>query len=113
MNPSQRSLALLRKRGYDVVQNVEYWNPYAKRRKDLFGFLDILAMRKGTREILGVQTTSGSNLSARIKKAQALEAYHTFLACGGSVEFHGWRKIGKPPRWKPRLHRIDPIARLL
>lgn len=56
-SPTQRSLAHLRSLGYRVAV-VERWNPHARIRQDLFGVLDLLAVRDG--EILGVQTTNAS-----------------------------------------------------
>ena len=107
--PTQRSLNLLRSQGY-VVYIVESYNAYSKRRNDLFGFIDIAAIHPDKRGVLGVQTTTGSNLAARISKAEALPAYHTWLAAGNAVEFHGWRKLktGKKQRtWQPNILRID------
>ena len=69
MTPTQRSLAYLREQGYTVAI-VERWNPFARIRQDLFGFVDLLAIRKG--ETLAVQTTS-TNVSERIKKIQDSE----------------------------------------
>lgn len=109
--PTQRSLALLRKRGY-TVYITEYWQAYAKIRKDLYGWIDIMAINPETQETLGVQTTTGTNLSARIKKAEGLDAYHEWLKCGNVAEFHGWRKIlkkkgGKLKIWAPKIERVD------
>ncbi len=64
-SPTQLSLKKLREEGY-TVQVVEYWNSFARIRIDLFGFIDIIAL-KG-KEVLAVQTTSASNMSARCKK---------------------------------------------
>ena len=52
-----RSIAWLRERGY-VVGNVEKWIPQIRQRKDLFGFIDLLAVRGD--ETLGVQVTSST-----------------------------------------------------
>lgn len=101
--PTQRSLALLREQGYEVYV-VEHYNAYAHVRRDLFGFIDIVAIHPDKIGVLGVQTTTGSNLSARIKKAEALAAYGMWLMSGNKVEFHGWRKIrtrGKMKTWQP------------
>lgn len=115
--PTQRSLNLLRKQGY-TCYIVEHFNAFAKVRRDLFGFIDIAALHPDKKGVLGVQTTSGSNLAARITKAEALDAYKLWLAAGNAVEFHGWRKILKNGRgtklatWQPLIRRID-IADLL
>lgn len=107
--PTQRSMNLLREQGY-TVYIVEHFNAFAKVRRDLFGFIDICAIHPDKKGVLGVQTTSGSNLAARIAKAEALPAYALWLRCGNAVEFHGWRKIitGKVQRtWQPLIRRFD------
>src|ERR1700751_4932922 len=58
-SPTQRSKAYLENAGY-LVAITERWNPHAKVRQDMFGFIDMLAVKEG--EILGVQTTSRSNM---------------------------------------------------
>lgn len=102
-SPTQRSLQLLRK-DCQLVQVVEKWNPHAKIRQDLFGFIDILAIRDG--ETIAVQTTSGSSVSARIKKIQDSDALAHIRKANWRVVVHGWRKV-KPrgetkPRWECR-----------
>ena len=89
---TQRSLANLRDRGYRPWV-VEQWNPYAHVKKDLYGFLDIVALHKEKSGLLGIQTTTASNLAARITKAEGLEAFRWWIAAGNSVEFHGWHKV--------------------
>ena len=42
--PTQRTLARLRQEGALEVAIVEHWNPHARIRQDLFGFIDILAI---------------------------------------------------------------------
>lgn len=95
-SPTQRTLHLLRKEGY-TAQVVEKFVAWANRRIDLFGFIDVVGIHPDKQGILGVQTTSGSNLSARIKKSQALAAYHIWLRAGNTIEFHGWRKLKNLP----------------
>jgi len=98
-SPTQRSLKLLRDEGY-TVQVVEKWQAFAKKRVDLFGCIDIIAIKDGVTGVLGVQTTSGSNLAAREKKARAIPALTTFLDAGNSFELHGWSKKGKAGKRK-------------
>ena len=64
-SPTQLSLKKLRQEGYTVAI-VEHWNAFARIRQDLFGFIDLLALKD--KEVLAVQTTSASNMSARAKK---------------------------------------------
>ena len=92
ISPTQRSLAYLRKLGYTVAI-VEYYNFFTKRRHDLFQFADLLAIREN--EVLLVQVTSGSNVSARIKKIADNEHIGAVRKAGMRVEIHGWRKLKK------------------
>lgn len=92
-SPTQRSLALLRKEGY-TAQVVERYSMYARVRIDLFGCIDIVAIKPGVPGVLGVQTTSRGNQSARTKKAKAIPELQVWLGCGNSFEVHGWAKGG-------------------
>ena len=108
-SPTQRSIELLKSQGY-TVYIAEHYNAFAKIRRDLFGFIDIVALHPNKKGVLGIQTTTGTNLSARIKKAQMLTAFNLWLSCGNAVEFHGWRKLvtGKVQKtWQPNIVRID------
>jgi hypothetical protein len=105
MSPTQRSLALLRKRGY-FVAITERWNPWSKTRVDLFGFIDLLAIRGN--ETLAVQTTSGSNVSARIEKIRGLPISAKWLSDTRSIVVHGWRKVGA--RGKRKLWECREVA---
>ena len=97
-SPTQRSLKLLRDRGY-FVAIVEKWNPHAMIRQDLFGFADLLAVKND--EILLVQTTSGDNVAARVDKIRSNHLAAMWLSSPNrKVTVHGWRKIG--PRWKQK-----------
>ena len=106
--PTQRSLKHLRDLGYTVAI-AEKYNFFTHRRNDLFGWMDICAIHPDKPGVLGVQTTSGSNLSARIKKAIALDSFKVWLQCGGLSEFHGWAKRGargKRKLWTCRIEKI-------
>ena len=90
-SPTQRSLAYLREQGY-LVSIVERWNPHARIRQDLWGWCDLLAIRKN--EVLAVQVTS-SAVSERIRKIQESETVATVRDAGIRIEVHGWRKNSK------------------
>jgi hypothetical protein len=92
MSPTQRSLVLLKKEGW-LPAIVEKFNIFAKIRQDLYGCIDIVAIRKGA--ILGVQTTSGSNVAAHVTKILALPNAKLWMLAGARLEVHGWRKAGK------------------
>ena len=88
-SPTQRSLEALRKQGWTPAV-VEKWNPGARIRVDLFGFIDIIAIRG--HETLAVQATTSSNAAARRTKIAANAHFQAVLAAGWAVEVHGWRK---------------------
>lgn len=88
----------LRKNGY-MVAVVERWNHVAKIRQDLFGIIDILAV-KGE-ETLAVQATSSGNVSARERKMADSEALPLLRAAGWRIAIHGWRKSAAG-RWELR-----------
>jgi len=87
-----------------MVAITERWNQYAKVRQDLFGFIDLIAVKGNV--VLAVQTTTGDNVSARIAKIQALQAFDFWLnPPTREVEVHGWRKVGargKRKTWQCR-----------
>ena len=91
VTPTQRSLAYLREQGYHC-EVVEKWNSFTKQRKDLWGWCDILAIRRG--EVLAVQVTA-SAVSDRIKKIMASDTLEKVREAGIRVEVHGWRKNSK------------------
>ena len=102
-SPTQRSLAHLRDGGW-LAQVVERWNPHARVRNDLFGFIDILAIRDG--QTLGVQATSGTNVAARVRKIAESEHVGAVRAAGWRLEVHGWRK-NSAGRWVLRVEDVS------
>ena len=123
-SPTQRSLALLRSRGWRATV-VEHWNPHACIRQDLLGFGDLLAMRGPSlfgwphpsltckddenRAIALVQTTTGSNMAARRAKIIAEVRARDWVIAGGRIYLHGWRQIGKANtrrKWECREEQI-------
>jgi len=94
-SPTEKSLAYLRDRGY-AVDITEHWNFFAKRRVDLWGFVDILALKDG--ETLAVQCTSDSNVSARVKKIADHENIGPVRKAGWKVIVMGWKAGRKEPR---------------
>ena len=97
MTPTARTKKLLEADGY-VVAIVEKWIPFSKppRRLDLFGFIDLLAMRPG--ELIGVQVTSTSNISARIHKIEQSPYRDWWVSTGSRLEVHGWSKKAQGKR---------------
>lgn len=97
-SPMQRSLKMLRDRGY-VVAITERWNPHARISQDLWGWIDLLALDPVSGEIIAVQTTSGSNVSSRLSKVKSWKHLGAWLLRHRAV-VHGWAKRG--PRGEPK-----------
>lgn len=89
LTPTQRSLAYLREKGY-LVEIVEHWNSFVNQRKDLWGWCDLLAIRRD--EVLAVQVTS-SGVAARVKKILASNTIDRVREAGIKVHVHGWRRL--------------------
>ena len=103
ISPTQLSLKMMREQGY-YAEVVERYNSFTKKRNDLFGFVDVLCLKPG--EVVGVQTTSYSNLSARIKKIREHEHFKIVTDAGIRVICHGWHKVNN--RWKVREVEVPP-----
>lgn len=87
-SPTQRTIKALKELGF-TCQIVEYWSPFAKRRIDLFNCIDIVAVKEGV-GIIGVQTTSADNHSARMNKARETPAIAEWLRAGARFEVWSW-----------------------
>ena len=102
-SPTQLSLKKLRADGY-LVAITERWNAFAKIRQDMFGFIDLLAIKEG--EILAVQTTSASNMSARVKKIADHENVGAVRKAGWFIHVHGWHQDEKR-KWHCKVKDIS------
>jgi hypothetical protein len=112
---TSRTLEYLRSQGY-VVDRVERFNPYAGKygkRKDLFGFADLIAL--GENSIIAVQST-GSNHSQHRKKMledpEVAPLVQEWLRCGGRILLISWRKKplrkgSRALRWVPKIEEIS------
>ena len=98
-SPTQLSLRKLREEGW-TCQITEVWNPHMRIRQDLFGFIDILAIRPG--ETLAVQTTSRSNMAARVRKIADHANVAAVREAGWRIEVHGWAQKKPRARWECR-----------
>lgn len=88
-----------------MVAVTEHWNSFAKIRQDLYGIIDILCVHNG--KTIGLQTTSGSNVSARQTKMEESPALRHLREAGWIILIHGWRKVkvkrgGKAMKWELR-----------
>lgn len=89
MTLTARSKALFVERGYQVAL-VEHYNSFTKRKHDLWGCIDLLAI--GHNETVAIQVTSKSHLSERRHKIEEAEAYSEMLRSGWRIVVHGWYK---------------------
>jgi hypothetical protein len=109
LSPTQRSLRHLRQQGLQA-QVVEHWVPRVNIRRDLFGVIDIVAM--SSERVVGVQTTSASNMAARMRKSEASALLEMWLRTGCGFEVHGWGlkgARGKRKLWQCRVARAVPV----
>jgi len=93
-SPTVRTLKNLRDKGY-VCQIVEKWNQWAHIRIDLFGCIDIVAIKEGENGVLGVQCTSSTNTATRFKKMIVIPEIKIWLKCGNRLLVQGWGKNSK------------------
>lgn len=96
MSPTALTLRQLRSMDYPLVEVVERWIPGANVRRDLFGFIDILAI-SADGEVLAVQATTKSNMVSRIRKIADSDAVGIVRAANWTIEVWGWYK--KDGRW--------------
>lgn len=95
MSPTKLTLRHLRDEGWPLVEVVERWNPHARIRQDLFGFIDVIAVRPN--ETIAVQTTSLANVSSRVTKIADHPNIGAVREAGWRIVVHGWAK--KSGRW--------------
>ena len=108
VSPTSRTLALLRKKGY-ATAIVERWLQHAGpfgMRQDMFGIIDIVAIKPG--RTIGVQSCGSAFSNHHAKLLKSLHAILWLLA-GNELVLVGWRKIkkkrgGKQMIWSPRTH---------
>ena len=107
MTATERTLRLLRERGYESGI-VERFNRYAGThgiRIDLFNFVDIIAF--DSTDIMAVQSC-GSSFSEHKKKILANKTAKEWIKVG-KIELIGWRKLkvkrgGKKMVYSPRVY---------
>ena len=84
-NYNGRVLKALGDLGYSA-EVVERWDAFSRRKHDLFGIVDILAVGNG--HTLAVQVTSRGNMAARRRKA--LESPHIDDIVGAQWMYEVW-----------------------
>ena len=104
-SPTARSLALLRADGwYAEVTEQNVRIPGRTFKRDLFGFVDILALRGP--DILAVQTTSAANVAARMTKIADSPLVAAVRSAGIQIHVHGWRR-GRDGKWVVRVEDLS------
>ena len=105
-SPTQRTLKRIRDAGATAAV-AEYWlrvpnHPGGGVRRDLFGFIDVVALWPGEGTI-GIQATSGSNGRARVRKiaTECRDNALAWLAQGNRIQVWDWRKL--KGKWEPRI----------
>ena len=94
MTPMQLSMEFMRKSGW-YVEKTEFDLRRPRKddddliwKHDLLRFCDILCLKRGRR--LLVQTTSVSNISARVTKIRGLVTFEHAKQAGFEIQVHGW-----------------------
>jgi hypothetical protein len=99
-SPTSLTLDLLRRSGF-VADVVEKWLTRVNRRRDLFGFGDVLGIDRKAPGVLIVQATSLAHVKDRLAKARSRPELAAWLRAGGRFEVHGWAKRGG--RWRVKI----------
>lgn len=107
--PGKLSLQHCRKLGWRAAK-VEFWMPWTKQRKDLFGFGDIIVLDDQFGSLL-VQACVTSSAPKRVCKIleECTEAAIDWLSAGNRIEVWGWAKrgaAGKRKLWTLKSYRI-------
>lgn len=101
----QKSRELLKRMGYDTWIVEKPWNPYTKRREDLFNFADLVGIRKDVRGVTAIQAT-GEDAQSHVHKILAgfrdksgkeippNGHVKTWLLAGNRFFIWGWRMRG-------------------
>ncbi len=101
VNHNQRVLKALRDDGY-LATGGERYDFYTRRRHDLFGLIDVLAI--GHNHTLAIQVTSRSNMASRRNKMRDSAELDQMLAAGWHVELWGYDKPGH--RWRLKTEQL-------
>ena len=114
--PTQRCIAELKKLNA-TYQVVERWNSWAKKRIDLFGCIDILAIipcdaceSMTGRKLVGIQACAGGDHAKRRAKAMAEPKLGEWLLVGNEFEIWSWAKRGERGKRKVWTLRREEIT---
>jgi len=101
--PTKRSLDLLRREGFTAAV-VERRLPRCLITVDAFGLFDLIAVRADVPGVAGIQTTTGTNHTSRVRKLLGNPTLRTWLAAGNTAEVWSWAK--RRERWTCRRQRL-------
>lgn len=93
----------MKRNGWDF-DGAEKFSKYGMFARDLFNFIDFVALSSKD-GIIGVQSTSSANHSARKKKILASHRAINWLKAGGLIVVISWRKVES--RW---IHKAEYIT---
>jgi hypothetical protein len=118
-SPNAATLALYRRMGY-LVAHTETHSPYPKphgRTHDLLGIFDHLAIMRDPQagavcipKVIGLQSTSMSNVSSRVKKIRSSPYYVEWLGTGAEIHVIGWDSRGQYHRVSLTVATHPPIV---
>lgn len=97
VSPTGLTVKALESDGW-TVDVVERTIPKTFIKKDLFGFIDVLAVKDDV--TIGIQATSDTNVSARVKKIADHQNIGAVRHAGWRVEVWGWKKGHDAKPWK-------------
>lgn len=104
MSNTTQTIKLMRDNGWYTTKT-EYWNSFSRTRNDLFTIIDVLGVKDG--KILAVQTTSLSNIGARVKKIKISEAFPFLKAAGWSIQVWGWHQEKPRAKWQVKIIEVS------
>jgi hypothetical protein len=95
VSPYERTTRWLRGQGM-TVDKTEHYNHHSRTRKDLFGFLDCIALDPAGHRLIGVQVC-GEDWASHVTKITGprREAARTWILAGGIIWLVGWAKRSK------------------
>jgi hypothetical protein len=108
-----RTADFLRAAGW-TVGKVECWinvpqHPAGGIMRDLWGVIDLVAVRADSQGVLGVQATasvsSGGNRQARRAKVLASPEAKVWVSAGNKIWLIFWHKPGRI--WEPQIEKFD------
>ena len=101
MNVNQLTKAEFKRRGW-VGEKVEYYITGTRKTKDYFGCIDFIAVDPVHKIVAGIQSTSGDNHNARVKKVAGIKKIYPWLQAGCILEVWSWKMNISTRRYEMR-----------